>query len=139
MPILFPAVKPTSSAFVMPRHPATTARSEAGVDDQRLWGTVAVDGALELEFANIPTSTATDILRTFHQSYSGLLELQLPAILFDGLTDQDRAFIDAITTGSGLRWFWPVGQGAPKPRASLVYRHRCTLPVTLQARLQNSP
>ena len=139
MAILFPAIQPTGFAFVMPRHPVTTARSESGVEDQRLWGTVAVDAALELEFANITTSTATEILRTFHESYSGLLELQLPAILFDGLTDADRAFIVSVTTGAGLRWFWPVGQGAPTPRSSLVYRHRCTLPVTLQARLQNSP
>ena len=139
MPILFPAVKPTSSTFVMPRHPVTTARSESGVEDQRLWGTVAVDAALELEFANITTGTATEILRTFHESYSGLLALQLPAILFDGLTQGDRDFIVSVTTGAGLRWFWTGGQGAPTPRSSLVYRHRCTLPVTLQARLQNSP
>jgi hypothetical protein len=139
MAILFPAVEPTSCAFVMPRHPVTTARSEAGVEDQRLWGTVAVDGALELEFANIRTGIATQILQTFFDSFSGTLPLELPDILFAGVTAEDRAFIDAVTTGAGLRWFWPLGQGAPTPRASLTYRHRCTLPVVLQARLQNSP
>lgn len=139
MAILFPAVEPTSFAFVMPRHPVTSSVSESGVQDQRLWGTVAVDGALELEFGNITTGTATAILATFHQSYSGALELQLPDILFAGVTAEDKAFIDAVTTGAGLRWFWPLGQGAPTPRASLTYRHRCTLPVQLQARLQNSP
>lgn len=139
MTILFPAVEPTSFAFVMPRHPVTSARSEAGVEDQRLWSTVAVDGALELEFANISTLTSSQILATFHESFSGLLPLELPDILFAGVTEVDRAFINAVTTGAGLRWFWPLGQGAPTPRSSLTYRHRCTLPVVLQARLQNSP
>lgn len=139
MAILFPSIEPTAFAFVMPRHPVTTAETEAGIQDQRLWGTVAVNGALELEFGNIRTSQATEILRTFHQSYSGLLELELPNILFAGVTTSDRAFIESVTTGAGLRWFWPLGQGAPTPRSSLTYRHRCTLPVQLQARLQNSP
>jgi hypothetical protein len=139
MTILFPAIEPTAFAFVMPRHPVTSAVSEAGIEDQRLWGTVAVGGALELEFGNIRTDRATEILATFHQSYSGLLELELPDILFAGVTAADRLFIDSVTTGAGLRWFWPLGQGAPTPKASLTYRHRCTLPVQLQARLQNSP
>lgn len=139
MAILFPAIEPTAFAFVMPRHPVTSSVSEAGIEDQRLWGTVAVGGAIELEFGNIRTARATEILATFHQSYSGLLELELPDILFAGVTAEDRAFIDSVTTGAGLRWFWPLGQGAPTPRASLTYRHRCTLPVQLQARLQNSP
>ena len=139
MAILFPAIEPTAFAFVMPRHPITSAVSEAGIEDQRLWGTVAVGAALELEFGNIRTTNATAILATFHQSYSGLLELELPSILFAGVTAADKAFIESVTTGAGLRWFWPLGQGAPTPRSSLTYRHRCTLPVTLQARLQNSP
>ena len=139
MAILFPAIEPTAFAFVMPRHPITSAVSEAGIEDQRLWGTVAVGAALELEFGNIRTTNATAILATFHQSYSGLLELELPSILFAGVTADHKAFIESITTGAGLRWFWPLGQGAPTPRASHTYRHRCTLPVTLQARLQNSP
>lgn len=139
MPILFPAVEPTSFAFVMPSHPVTNARSEAGVEDQRLWSTVAVDGAIEMEFANIRTGIALQILLTYNDSFSGLLPLQLPDVLFAGVTAEDRAFIDAVTTGAGLRWFWPLGQAAPRPRASLTYRHRCTLPVVLQARLQNSP
>jgi hypothetical protein len=139
MTILFPAIEPTAFAFVMPRHPVTSAVSEAGVEDQRLWGTVAVGAALELEFGNIRTDRATEILATFHQSYSGLLELELPDILFAGVTAADRLFIDSVTTAAGLRWFWPLGQGAPTPKASLTYRHRCTLPVQLQARLQNSP
>jgi hypothetical protein len=139
MPIPFPAIEPTAFAFVMPRHPVTSSMSEAGVEDQRLWGTVAVGGALDLEFGNIRTAQAIEILATFHQSYSGLLELELPDSLFAGVTTEDRLFIDAVTTGAGLRWFWPLGQGAPTPRASLTYRQRCTLPVQLQARLQNSP
>jgi hypothetical protein len=139
MTILFPAVEPTRCAFSMPRHPVTTAVSESGIQDQRLWGTVAVDGQLELEFGNIRTTTATEILRTFHDSFSGVLPLELPDILFAGVTEIDKAFIDAVTTGAGLQWFWPVGRGAPTPKASLTYRHRCTLPVLLEARLQNSP
>lgn len=139
MAILFPAIEPTAFAFVMPRHPITSAVSEAGVEDHRLWGTVAVGGALELEFGNIRTTNATAILATFRQSYSGLLPLTLPDILFAGVTAADKAFIESVTTGAGLRWFWPLGQGAPTPRSSLTYRHRCTLPVQLQARLQNSP
>jgi hypothetical protein len=139
MAILFPAIEPTGFAFLMPRHPITSAVSEAGIEDQRLWGTVAVGAGLDLEFGNIRTSQATEILATFHQSYSGLLELELPDILFAGVTTEDRSFIELITTGAGLRWFWPLGQGAPTPKASLTYRHRCTLPVQLQARLQNSP
>ena len=139
MAILFPSIEPTRFAFGMPRHPVTSAGSEAGTEDQRLWGTVAVNGALELEFGNIRTSQATEILRTFHQSYSGLLELELPSILFAGVTADHKTFIESVTTGAGLRWFWPLGQGAPTPRSSLTYRHRCTLTVQLQARLQNSP
>lgn len=139
MGIAFPAIEPTAFAFTMPRHPVTSAMSESGIEDHRLWGTVAVRGLLELEFSNIRTANATAILSTFHQSYSGLLALDLPDILFAGVTADDRAFIDSVTTGAGLKWFWPVGQDAPTPRQSLVYRHRCTLPVQLQARLQNSP
>lgn len=139
MAILFPAIEPTAFAFSMPRHPVTSSVSEAGIQDQRLWGTVAVDGVLDLEFGNIRTSQANEILRSFHDSYSGVLPLELPDILFAGETAEGRAFIDSVTTGAGLRWFWPLGQGAPTPRKSLTYRHRFTLPVQLQARLQNSP
>lgn len=139
MTILFPDVEPTRFAFVMPRHPVTSSVAENGIQDQRLWGTVAVDAQLDMEFGNITTATATGILATFHQSLSGALPLVLPAILFAGLSDDDRAFIEAITTGAGLQWFWPVGRDAPKPKASLTYRHRCTLPVLLEARLQSSP
>lgn len=139
MGIAFPAIEPTAFAFTMPRHPVTTAMSESGVEDQRLWGTVATRGQLELEFANIRTTIATAILATFHQSYSGVLALDLPLILFAGWSAEDQQFIESVTTGAGLRWFWPVGQDAPTPKASLVYRRRCTLPVVLQARLQTSP
>lgn len=139
MAILFPAIEPTAFAFTMPRHPVTSAVSEAGIEDHRLWGTVAVGAAIDMEFGNIRTSSATAILRTFHESFSGLLELELPDILFAGVTADHKAFIESVTTGAGLRWFWPLGQGAPTPRASHTYRHRCTLPVQLQARLQNSP
>jgi hypothetical protein len=139
MPIPFPAVEPTAFAFVMPRHPVTSAVSESGVQDHRLWGTVAVDGALELEFRNIKTEVATSILQTFHTSYSGLLPLDLPDILFAGETAADRAFIDSVTTEAGLQWFWPVGQNAPNPRKSLTYKNRCTLLVRLEARLENTP
>jgi hypothetical protein len=138
MPIPFPAVEPTAFAFVMPRHPVTSAVSESGVQDHRLWGTVAVDGALELEFRNIKTEVATSILQTFHTSYSGTLPLDLPDILFAGETAADRAFIDSVTTEAGLQWFWPVGQNAPNPRKSLTYKNRCTLSVRLEARLQNT-
>jgi hypothetical protein len=136
--IPFPAVEPSQFAFTMPRHPISTAVSESGIQDQRLWSTVAVDGALDLEFTNIPTSVATLILATHSSSYSGLLPLLLPDILFAGITAADRAFIKSVTTDAGLQWFWPIGQNAPSPRASLTYRHRCTLPVRLEARLQNT-
>jgi len=103
MAILFPSIEPTRFAFVMPRHPVTSAVSEAGIEDQRLWGTVAVNGALELEFGNIRTDQATEILATFRQSYSGLLPLTLPDIFFAGVTADYKAFIESVTTGAGLR------------------------------------
>lgn len=139
MGIPFPAIEPTGVRFTMPRHPVSSAMSEAGIEDHRLWGTVAVRGALDLEFSNIRTDAATLILTSFHASYSGVLALDLPDILFAGYSSADRAFIQSVTTGAGLQWFWPVGQDAPTPQQSLVYRRRCNLPVQLQARLQNSP
>ena len=139
MGIAFPAIEPTAFAFTMPRHPVTSAMSESGIEDHRLWGTLAVRGLLDLEFGNIRTDRATAILATFHQSYSGLLALDLPEILFAGVSAADRVFIESVTTDAGLRWFWPIGQDAPTPRASLTFRQRCSLPVQLQARLQNSP
>lgn len=139
MGIPFPAIEPAACAFTMPRHPVTSARSESGIEDHRLWGTVAVDGVLELEFRNIRTASASEILATFHESYSGILPLDLPEILFAGYTAEDRAFINSVTTEAGLQWYWPVGQGAPAPRQSLTFRHRCTLPIRLEARLQNEP
>lgn len=138
MGIAFPAIEPTAFSFAMPRHPTTSAISESGIEDHRLWGTVATKGLLDLEFGNIHTTNALLILRTFHDSYSGILALDLPEILFAGITPEDRDYINSVTTGAGLKWFWPVGQGAPTPRASLVYRHRCTLPVQLEARLQSN-
>lgn len=139
MGIPFPAIEPADCAFTMPRHPVTGAMSESGIEDHRLWGTVAVKGVLELEFRNIRTAKANEILDTFRQSYSGILSLDLPEILFAGYTAEDRAFINSVTTGAGLRWYWPVGQDAPAPRQSLTFKHRCTLPVRLEARLQNEP
>jgi hypothetical protein len=139
MGIPFPAIEPTGFRFTMPRHPVTSAMSEAGFEDQRLWGTVAVRAVFDLEFSNIRTDAATLILASFHASYSGVLDLDLPDILFAGYSSADRTFIESVTTGAGLKWFWPVGQDAPTPQQSLVYRRRCNLPVQLQARLQNSP
>ena len=139
MGIPFPAIEPTGFSFTMPRHPVTEAMSESGIEDHRLWGTLAVRGLLDLEFDNIRTASATAILRSFHLSYSGVLALDLTDILFAGVSPEDRAFIDSVTTAAGLQWFWPVGQNAPTPRLSLKYRLRCSLPVQLQARLQNSP
>jgi hypothetical protein len=138
MGIPFPAIEPTGFSFTMPRHPVTSAMSENGIEDHRLWGTVAVGGQLDLEFENIRTASAVAILQTFDLSYSGVLVLDLPAILFAGVSAEDRAFIDSVTTEKGLGWYWPVGQNAPTPRASLKYRLRCSLPVQLQARLQSS-
>lgn len=139
MGIPFPAIEPTGVKFTMPRHPVSGAMSESGIEDYRLWSTVAVRGALDLDFNNIRTSDATLILTSFHDSYSGVLALDLPDILFAGYSGADRQFIESVTTDRGLRWFWPVGQDAPTPQQSLVYRRRCSLPVQLQARLQNSP
>jgi hypothetical protein len=139
MGIPFPAIEPTGCAFTMPRHPVTSAMSESGVEDYRLWGTVAVGGVLELEFTNIKTTRAKEILATFHQSYSGTLPIDLPEVLFAGFTAEDRAFINSVTTDAGLMWYWPVGRETPAPRQSLVYRHRCTLPIRLEARLQSVP
>lgn len=139
MGVPFPAIEPSSSAFSSPRHPATSARSESGIVDHRLWGSVAVDGALELEFRNIRTSAALQIVASFRDSYSGILPLDLPDILFAGYTEEDRAYINSITTEAGLRWYWPVGQDAPAPRPSLTFRHRCNLSVRLEARMQNEP
>ena len=139
MGIPFPEVEPTAFAFTMPRHPVTSAMAENGIEDHRLWGTVAVRALLDLEFGNIRTATASEILATCHTSFSGVLELSLPEILFAGFSAEDRAFIEGVTTGAGLRWFWPLGQDAPTPRTSITYRHRCTLPVQLQARLERRP
>lgn len=138
MGIPFPAIEPTGVKFTMPRHPVTGAISEAGIEDHRLWGSVAVRGLFDLDFTNIRTSDATLILTSFRDSYSGVLHLDLPDILFAGYSSDDRAFVDSVTTGAGLRWYWPVGQDAPTPQQSLVYRRRCSLPVQLQARLQRS-
>jgi hypothetical protein len=107
------------------------------MQDVRLWGTVAIDGALNLEFQNIKVSVARSILASYNNSFSGVMPLDLPAILFAGISAEDRAFINSVTTDVGLNWFWPVGQQAPQPVASVVYRNRCSLSIRLEARLQN--
>ena len=138
MGIAFPAIEPTAFAFSMPKHPVTSAMSESGVEDHRLWGTVAIRAIIELEFSNILFTQARAILATFSDSYSGLLPLDLPDILFSGITAEDQEWLESITTERGLIWSWPLGEDAPAPRASLTYRRRCTLPVRLVARLENT-
>ncbi|MCT4366783.1 MAG: hypothetical protein N3Z28_03825 [Synechococcaceae cyanobacterium MAG-AL2] len=139
MAIDFPAVEPTRFGFLMPRHPVTSSGSENGIQDQRLWASVASGAQLDLEFGNIRTATAQLILATFNSSLSGVLPLTLPAILFAGIGPEEVTFIESLTTAAGQSWYWPVGQGAPTPKMSLTYRRRCSLAVMLEARLQNSP
>jgi hypothetical protein len=132
MTILFPEVQPTDAQFIAPEVPTTESQSYAGVRSVRSWGSLAVDGGLDLQFDNITQADAAAIVRAHRLARSNVEDLELPAILFKNL---DPELLDEVAAiGGALRWYFI--KGAPPKHVRAKGGRRMSLNVQLRAELR---
>jgi hypothetical protein len=119
VPTAFPAIQPTSRQFT------STSESQAqdGTRTMRLWGTRAVDGGLEMEFANIANANAK-LIRDCHVAANGPIDsLTLPSIITNGDAN-------LLAEASGLTFHWirnepPTTLSVSPGRSTVRVRLRC--------------
>ena len=134
MTVAFPAVQPTGCSFTPPSFPISSSRSQSGVRSYRVWASKESDAVLEFDFENISQEAALGILEAYREAKGPVEGLNLPPILFNGITDSDLlAFIKQ--TDSGLTWHFFEDQ---PPQLQRVPGRRYTTRVTLRAELRFS-
>jgi hypothetical protein len=132
MTILFPEVQPTAATFTAPEVPTTESQSYAGVRSVRAWGSVAVDGGLDLQFDNVLQSDGAAIVKAHREARGPVEELTLPPILFKNV---NPALLDEVAAiGGALRWFFV--KGAPPQLTRSPGGRRCSVRVQLRAELR---
>lgn len=131
MPILFPALKPSTRSFTVADYPVTLNSFARGIVYPRLRAQRPNGALLELTFSNIADADAASILEAFALSRSGFHSLILPTEIVSGINLQ--ALKDRIKLNSYLRWHFndPPKVDAGVPGIS-------TVSVTLVATLSRN-
>jgi hypothetical protein len=129
MSVAFPAIKPTQRTFTPPAWPVTSARSQAGAVSRRKWGSKSTDATLQLEFSCTDDESGS-ILEAHEQAQGPTEPLDLPDIIWQGVTGRLKAFIDA--TSGRLEWVFADAQPPPVRSVSCG---RSTVTVELRAEL----
>lgn len=133
--VTLPAIRPANVDYKPPAHPYTLAVSEAGVEDGRLRGTIAVDATLRLRYTAIWGREAAELLACYQQTLSGFLPVDLPDEVFVGFEQEKIDQIKAETTDVGLRWFFSKDEG-PRPSTSWRFNSIEDVEFTLTAKLR---
>jgi hypothetical protein len=131
MMVDFPDIQPTSCSFTPPSFPITESRSQSGVRSYRIWAAKKSDGILDLGYENITQFNAGRILAAFNDAKGSIIELLLPPVIFNGITDP-VLLSNFSQSGSGLSWFFvnddpPVIERVPGGRCSTRVRLRAEL------------
>lgn len=108
MTVAFPAIKPSDVQFNGPTFATTTMRSKSGVTSRRRWADKASNATLDISYNNISDSQGA-LLYAAHKSAQGSVDdLTLPAILFNRVGADLKAFLDA-SNYPGLKWCFTEG------------------------------
>ena len=124
----FPELHPTARTYRAPTWPTSGVRSQSGVGSKRLWGSLPTRAALSLEFANIGDTETAQILDAYKNAKGPCDSLNVPSIVFSGMSEAVIAEIDADTN------LWYFGNA---PRVQSVVRGVSTVRVDLQADIRS--
>jgi hypothetical protein len=130
MSVNFPSIQPTACKFTAPQFPVTETQSQSGVRSYRLWGSLASNATLELEFTNISNNSAADIVNCYTNAKGPLIQVVLPAIIFNGLSGTN---LEQVLSQANGPWYF-VGQSAPT--VERVPGRRASVSVQLRAELR---
>lgn len=133
--VTLPAIRPAAVDYKSPAHPYTLAVSEAGVEDARLRGTIAVAATLRLRYSAIWGRQAAQLHACYQECLSGFLPVELPDEVFVGFEQEKIDQIKAETTDVGLRWFFSADDG-PRPGSSWRFNSIEDVEFTLTAKLR---
>ena len=124
----FPELHPTARTYIAPTWPTSGVRSQSGVASKRLWGSLPTRASLSLEFANITDDATTQILEAYRLAKGSCDSLNVPPIVFSGMSEGVLAEIDADTN----LWYFTD----TPPTVASVVRGVSTVTVDLQADLR---
>ena len=125
----FPELHPTARTYKAPIWPTSGVRSQSGVASKRLWGSLPTRASLSLEFANITDDATTQILEAYRLAKGSCDSLNVPPIVFSGMSLGVLAEIDLNTS----RWFFTD----TPPTVASVVRGVSTVTLDLQADLRS--
>lgn len=132
MATVFPSIEPTSRNFTAPKWATSSLTAQNGVTTRRLWGSRPSQAQLNLTFANISDANAALILDAYNESYGPVVDLTLPAVIFNGATGSLASWLDTTATGAGMRWFF----AEEPPTVESVVPGKSTVTVRLVAELR---
>ena len=134
MPVSFPAIKPADRTFEAARWPTTSTRSRSGFTSVRLWGNRSADATLGLQFRNITSAQLAELYAAHHAAKGDVIDLTIPSLIFEGASVTLRGWLDASSTGPGLRWYF-TPDGGPSGSSGGPNIHSCQVRLAAQLRL----
>ena len=120
MTVDFPALCPTRRSLRAGSYPARRYESISGASITRLYGSKAFNAELTLSFL-LGDDDMAAVLKSYHDSYGGADDLNLPEIVYGGMSDDLRAQIRDYYS-----WRW----NAP-PSVESLFPGRSRIQVTL--------
>lgn len=133
MAVVFPSLTPTSRSFTAPRWPVSQISSQSGVESARLWGSQPSAARLELSFDNISDDNAALVMSAYNSAKGSLIDLTLPASIFNGASATLKTWLDTTALSAGLKWYFDRS-GAPSIQS--VVSGRSSVRVSLVAELR---
>jgi hypothetical protein len=100
----YPALRPTSRSFDPGNWPIRTYNAQSGVEIRLLYGSKRYNLRLELTYANIPDSSATQFLAHFDETTGTFSTFELGASALTAIYDGWRASTSALSPPAGVNW-----------------------------------
>ena len=126
MTIDFPDYCPVSRQFVPGQYPVKRFDSISGASITRLYGSKAFNASIKLEY-QLTDNEAAEFLASYHDSYGGADDLNLPASIYGGMSE---ALQEQIRDYYSWRWDGP-------PQQQTVISGRSKIAVTLLGTLDS--
>jgi hypothetical protein len=123
MSVAFPSIKPSGRSVTLGSYPTKVYRSLAGTTVKRSFGNRPFGYQLSLEFANLPDTATSQIIKHYNDTAGGFTRFTLPAEVFAGMDSTLRGQLQAP---GGIRWEY-----AGPPEVVSVYRGRSNVTITL--------
>ena len=126
----FPALTPTSRNFTPGVYPQREYRALSGAVIKRTFGNSPYGARLDLEYQNVPDSTAVTLLNHYRSETAANTRFVLSANVTAGMSSSLVPL--AAATSDALRWEY-----AEPPQVSSVRPGYSTVRVSLKAEIRN--